>query len=359
LDAAEKVFRKSGFKSEHIVRESSFSLFGERHRLSEMAVYIVHASLLLIFLGGIVDAIYGWSGFLMLTTGQEAGHIALRNGKDKLLPFTIRCDGAGQENYADGSPKRWWSKLAVVDHDREVLQKEIVVNDPLVYHGVRFYQASYGETGNMQSLKLTATPANGKGVSKELNLDLTHTVAIDDDTAIRVAQCIPDYAMSDGQVVTRSNQIGNPAVHLIVESKSSGKAVNVWLPPLPGVEENEQSPYSFAEPTLEMAHFTGLQVSHEPGQWAVWAGVILMGFGLVVVFYLVHARVWAIPVQNANGKLVLWVGGMANKNKDAFEHRFKKVVEDIQSEVTKSGSFDSVKPSQDAQEATGTLTGRF
>ncbi len=336
LDAAEKVLRKSGFKPEHIVRENSFSLFGERHRISEMAVYIVHASLLLIFLGGIVDALYGWSGFLMLTPGQESGHVALRSGKDKLMPFSIRCDGAGEETYADGSPKRWWSKLAVLDHDREVLQKEIVVNDPLVYHGVRFYQASYGETGQMQSLKLTASPVNGKGISKEINLDLTHTVSLDDDTSIRVAQFIPDYALSDGQVVTRSNQVGNPAVHLVVESKSTAKAVNVWLPPLPGVEENEQSPYTFSEPTLEMAHFTGLQVSHEPGQWAVWGGVILMGVGLVVVFYLVHARLWAMPVRNARGELVLWVGGMANKNKDAFEHRFKKVVEDIQAEIAKS-----------------------
>src|ERR1700757_1554264 len=50
LSVADRVFRKPGFRPEHIVRESSFSLFGERNRLSEMAVYIVHASLLLIFL---------------------------------------------------------------------------------------------------------------------------------------------------------------------------------------------------------------------------------------------------------------------------------------------------------------------
>jgi hypothetical protein len=31
--------------------------------------------------------------------------------------------------------------------------------------------------------------------------------------------------------------------------------------------------------------------------------------------------------------LVLWVGGTANKNKDVFEQRFRKLVQEIESEV--------------------------
>jgi cytochrome c biogenesis protein len=84
---------------------------------------------------------------------------------------------------------------------------------------------------------------------------------------------------------------------------------------------------------VQMAYFTGLEVSHEPGQWSVWAGVILMGFGLASVFYLVHARIWAAPVRDARGQLMLWIGGTANKNKDVFEQRFRKLVEQIESEL--------------------------
>src|SRR5689334_2582446 len=87
LAAAEKAFKHFGRKSEHIVRTSSFSLFSERHRISEMAVYIVHVSLLLIFAGGIVDALYGWKGFLMLTPGKQSSQIELRNGGIKTVPF--------------------------------------------------------------------------------------------------------------------------------------------------------------------------------------------------------------------------------------------------------------------------------
>ena len=89
-----------------------------------------------------------------------------------------------------------------------------------------------------------------------------------------------------------------------------------------------------------MQHYTGLQISHEPGQWAVWAGVILMGFGLVVVFYLVHMRMWAVPVRDGRGQLVLWVGGIANKNRDVFEQRFRKLIDEIKSGVGTGAAQD-------------------
>jgi cytochrome c biogenesis protein len=161
LSAAERAFRQMHLKSERIVRPDRFSLFAERNRISEMAVYIVHTSLLLIFLGTIVDGLYGWRGFLMLTPGAAGNQIEMKNGATQTLPFSIRCDGTGEETYTDGTPKRWWSKLAVVSDGRDISSKEIVVNDPLVYQGVRFYQASYGRTGKLDRLILNAVPKTG------------------------------------------------------------------------------------------------------------------------------------------------------------------------------------------------------
>jgi cytochrome c biogenesis protein len=337
LSVAERAFQKAGFGPERIVRENSFSVFGERHRFSEMAVYIVHASLLLIFLGGIVDALYGWRGFVTLTRGQQSSAVEPQNGKKRGLPFAVRCDGAGQENYADGSPKRWWSDLAVVQNGQVVLRKQIAVNDPLVYHGIRFYQASYGKTGKVDKLVLTATPRDGRA-AEDITIGPNETVPLDAETTVRLAEFIPDFVVSDGQVYARSNNLENPAAHLVVQFRKPGegmpgRSVNVWLPPIPGYEQNAASPYAFEGKDVQMAYFTGLEVSHEPGQWAVWAGVVLMGFGLALVFYFVHARVWAVPVRDGRGRLMLWVGGTANKNKDVFEQRFRELVEQIESEL--------------------------
>ena len=354
LGAAERAFKHMHLKSERIVRPDRFSLFAERSRISEMAVYIVHASLLLIFAGGIIDALYGWRGFMMLTPGTAGTNIEMRNGTARTLPFSIRCDGTGQETYTDGTPKRWWSKLAVVDDGREISKKEIVVNDPLVYHGVRFYQASWGRTGKLEKLVLKAVPVKG-GSSPEITLAEKQIVQLDPDTQVQLAEFIPDFVVQDGHVYARSNDVVNPAVRLIVTSTKSNNAVNFWLPEIPGVAENQSSPYNFEFKDMNLGVYTGLEVSHEPGQWAVWAGVVLMAVGLTFVFYVVHVRFWVVPAQNASGKLTLWIGGAANRNRDAFERTFKQLVEQIEKELKPALPDEKEKH---AEAVSGSIAGR-
>jgi len=334
LGAAERAFRRMHLKPEHVARDEHRSLYAEKHRISEFAVYIVHASLLLIFLGGIVDAVWGWRGFVSLTRGEVSSQVRLQDGTVRQLPISIRCEAAGQENYTDGTPKKWWSKLVVVDGGKDVLRKEIVVNDPLVYGGIRFYQSSYGMTGKVDKLILNASSVQNVGAPQELSLNVDEVAQLDPDTTVKFAEFIPDYVIGDGQIYARSTQLENPAAHLIVESKKTGKALNYWIPAIEGFAQNADSPYKFEPKDLKMAYFTGLQVSHEPGQWAVWAGVVLMGLGLAVVFYLVHMRFWATIVHEANGTSHLWVGGAANKNKDVFEQKFQKLVEEIKAELS-------------------------
>ena len=334
LVAAERALHSLGFKPERVVREDHFGIFAERHRISEMGVYIVHASLLLIFFGWIVDGVWGWRGTLNLNEGETSSAVELRDGTTRTLPFAIRCDEAGQENYKDGSPKKWWSKLAVVQDQRDVEKKEIVVNDPLVYRGVRFYQSSYGPNGKVDNLSIVATPNGSSGARRQISFTVNDTVPLDADTTVRFAEFIPDYAIRDGQVYRRSNQLGSPAAHLVVASKASGKSFDVWFPPLDEVTDNSKAPYQLEATDLKMGHFTGLQVSHEPGQWGVWSGVVLMGIGLAFVFYVVHMRFWAVPVRDAKtGKYSLWIGGSANRNRDAFEQRFNDLVATLEAEL--------------------------
>lgn len=231
LTAAERALQARGFAPERVECPGRRGLFAEQHRISELAAYIVHASLLLIFFGTFVDGFWGWRGTLSLAQGQASNVVELRDGRRRTLPFSLRCDAAGQESYPDGTLKNLWSRVAVVRSGQELLRKEIVVNDPLLYEGVRFFESPVGQHG---------------------------------------------YS-------------GGP------------------------VE---------------------LEVSREPGQWIVWPGVILMGLGLVCVFYLSHMRFWVVPVRDPKtGKLSLWIGGSANRNRDRFERRFRDLVASIENEL--------------------------
>jgi len=294
-----------------------------------MAPFVVHASLLLILAGGIIDAVWGYKGFIALGQNESTNQLELPDGTRKALPFAIRCDGAGQENYADGTPKRWWSRLAVLENGRTVQRKEIVVNDPLTYRGLRFYQASYGATGEVAGVKLQATPKNG-GAKQEFWLKLDDAAALDQDATVRITQFIPDFVVVENHIESRSDQPNNPAVQISVQSKQAGEN-RIWLfPKFPEFTHANNTGFDFRVEDVQMGYFTGLQVSHEPGQWAVWAGVVLMGVALALVFYFVHVRLWALPVDGGQGRLTLWLGASASKNREDFERRFRDLVDAVE-----------------------------
>ncbi len=335
LAAAEKALHGLGWKSERIVDHDQVSLYTEKNRFSVMAVYIVHASLLLIFLGGIIDAIVGYRGFMAVVNGQSNNVIELRDGGKKTLPFAIRCNDTGEETYADGSPKRWWSKLSVVRDGQVVKNKEIVVNDPLEYGGIRFYQASWGSTAQLAKASLVAQPVQG-GAPQVIDVALNQAVALDPQTTVTLTEFIPDFFIRDNQIFRRSNDPVNPAFHLAVNR--AGTESQVWLmPAYQNSTDQQKAPYQFQlrddATAMQMQHYTGLEISHEPGQWGIWAGVLLMGCGLGVAFYMVHTRFWIMPVETRDGGLVLWVGGAANKNKDRFEEKYRELLAAIRQEL--------------------------
>ena len=330
IAATEQAFRRRGLHPQQINEDGQTSLYAEKHLWSVLSVYVVHASLLLILLGGIIDAFFGYRGYLMLTPGQSTTKLEQANGVTRPMPFTLRCDGTGQENYADGTPKRWWSKLTVIEDGRETLRKEIVVNDPLVTHGIRFYQSGYGMTGEVESILLNAS--NGKE-TKQVTLRTYQAAQFDANTTIALAEFIPDFVVRDGQVYARSKEPVNPAIQLVITDTAKQEKSTVWLFPA-ARQQAGRSPLRFEFADMQMAAYTGLQVSHEPGQWLVWTGCVLMALGLVMAFYMVHQRYWAMTIETTNGP-ALWVGSAADKNREHFVEGFNHLVDDIRAELAR------------------------
>ena len=334
LEVADRAFRKAGLRPQRVTIGKDVSLYAERNRLSVLAVYIIHASLLLIFVGGIVDAIYGYKGFLMLTKGQSVSELELSDKRIKKLPFTLRFDTGAREDYADGSPKQWWSQVSVLQNGNVIEKKKIEVNEPLVRDGLRFFQSTFGTSEQVDSI--TVIVSNKKTAEKkEIILAGGNPAQIDADTSIAIQRFIPDYVVRDNEIYKRSNDPVNPAIELFVTSKAAAPK-EVWLfPSTPNAPAAEFDSYSFAfKPgSGTLAPFTGLSVSHEPGQWAVWGGCILMGIGLTLAFYCVHRRYWVAIVEDAKLGTVLWIGTQADKNREHYTEEFQSITADIRAEL--------------------------
>jgi len=350
LAAAERALRRFGFKPQKVREENQTGLFAESQRFSVFAVYIVHLSLLFIFAGYIVDGIVGYRGNINVPEGKALGVMTVHdnrgNAGQRKLPFLIRCDAAGQEKYPDGSPKRWWSTLTILENGEPAVTKTIEVNDPLVYKGLHIYQSSMGQAPVPKAITFAALPA-GKPLPPSLEnvplveVPLEGKAPLPGGETLSILRWVPDYYVQDGQVFTKSEVARNPAIQLGV-TNPRGETNKVWI--FPSERNNtvgQKAPYIFAIKSAQWGMFTGLEIAHHPGQLGIWAGVVLLAVGLVVAFYTQHARIWATVTDGGAGGKVLWIGGTANKNRERLQIRFGQIKDALQEELARGGATGS------------------
>jgi len=78
----------------------------------------------------------------------------------------------------------------------------------------------------------------------------------------------------------------------------------------------------------EQKYYTGLQLAKDPGMDVVWIGSAFLVFGLCIMFYVAHRKVW-IQVLDENGGVTLQVTGLSNRNPIAFEQEFEDLEQQL------------------------------
>jgi cytochrome c biogenesis protein len=335
LSIASQRLSDLGYPAEPKVLERG-TLYVERHRTARLAPYVVHASLLFIFAGAMIDGLWGFRGFVSLTPGARTQSVEPMTGPGAphRLGFTLRCDGVGIEKYPDGSPKQYWSQLTVEENGREVTRKTIFVNDPLTYKGVRFFQASYGSAGTPHKLVFEASWADtggSKHPSQTFTLRPGEPARLDDQgTAVELADFIPDFVLQGNQIASRSDEPRNPAIQLAV-ALPGGKQAPVWIfPKAPEMVPPNESGINFQLRNLEMEYMTGLQVAHEPGQNLIWGGCLVLTAGLLMALYMSHVRIWGVVGRDRKGRPALLLGGQPSKYRESFERRFNELAGELE-----------------------------
>ncbi len=325
------------------------TLYVEKHRLVRLAPYVVHASLLIIFAGAIIDGTHGYKGFVSLRPGMSTDAIdpLTMPGPRRHLDFTLRCDAAGMDAYPDGSPRQYWSQLAVLENGREVARKKIYVNDPLTYKGVRFFQASYSPTGTPRKLIMEASWRE-TGVEKHQVVTLAPGVPAplgEQGATVELADFIPDYVLEGNQIASRSDEPRNPAIQLQV-TRPGSQATHAWvLAKSPELNPPNDTGINFRYVSVEMESMTGLQVAHEPGQWLIWAGCLLLTTGLMMALYLSHIRIWGIVAADKVGRQSLLLGGQPSKYRENFERKFHELTDEVEAALVQvPGEIREIAP---------------
>ncbi len=227
------------------------------------------------------------------------------------LGFTVRCNAFTLETYPSGQPKAYKSDLSVIEGGREMARKTIVVNDPLQYRGIWFYQSSYGQAGGATA-QVVVSRKDGTPAGK-LSLAANEAVPID------------GYGVIRGVNYEDNFQGHGPALQVVVE-KPGKPASSFWIfRGRPDIDRDRGDSLVFSFEGLSSKMFTGLQVAKDPGVNIVWLGCALMVIGIIIAFFLSHQRVWIRLAQGTDGRVEVVLAASASRNRLAFENKFERI----------------------------------
>ncbi len=311
-DIAGGILGRFGASKRRATEGGGMLLFSQKGAWTRLGVYVVHFSVLVIFVGAIIGSIYGHKGGVTIPEGASASQIYEFN-TDRPIPlgFQVRCDRFELSYYDNGMPKEYRSDLTVLKDGKAVAKKSIVVNDPLQYGGFTFYQANY-EALN----ELMVHVESEKSGAKETFL-----------VAPREQAKWPEEKISFGIINIEGGGRGADYRYKVWFEDSAGEPFTFWLPSSQvGKIERPSGTYTIS---LKRRFVTGLQVAKDPGVWWVYVGCGAMLLGLLVAFFLSHRRVWVYISREGEATRVLLCGS-ANKNRLGFEKDFAALVDQFQ-----------------------------
>lgn len=300
--------------SEH---SGEYHLFSQKNAWSRLGVYVVHLSILVIFVGAIIGSLFGYKGFVTIVEGSSVSSVESRSGKHIPLGFDLRCDQFSVSFYNTGAPKEFKSILTVLENGQPIkdfTNVRVVVNDPLTYKGITFYQSSYGQANEGGEHHFTLTPRAG-GTTEQFALRDGAAVTFKDGTTFKLLEATPEVRQF-------MPEFSGPAARVEVTYKGKSPQTFIILKNYPEISTQRGDELTFKYEGSNAKMYTGLQVAKDPGVWIVWLGCSLMVVGIFVAFFMSHKRVWVI-VSKGHARMY----ANANKNQAAFQMQFEELAD--------------------------------
>ena len=296
--------------------DGAWHFFAQKTPWCRLSVYFVHLSVIVIFIGAMIGSLFGYKSYVNIPEGDSISRITTRTGKDIDLGFALRCDKFSVALYPNGAPKEFKSILTVLENGKPVpdyTNVSVIVNSPLTYKGITFYQSSYGNAGNYF---FTVSAPDGKN-SIPVTLNSNETATLPDGSVMHVMEATDDVS----QFVPN---LSGPAVQVEMHTPRGATEKVIVYANHPELNIRYALEHKLGAllqyKGVEKKMFTGLQIAKDPGVWIVWLGCALMVVGIYGAFLMSHRRIW-IRLQNGH----VTIGGNASKNQGSFEQYFKEL----------------------------------
>lgn len=301
--------KKQGFKEALRTFEKGILLYKNSYSWGYFAFYLVHFSMILIVVGAMVGAIWGFRGNLALIKGEVVNQVSLfRKEHPVFLDFSVRLNQFIIELYPNGMPKEYISNVTIIDQNKE-FDALIKVNAPLNYKSITFYQASYEEVPRLELEVLF----NGK--KQRIFLDQTFPVTIED----RVTIFLEAYMEHPNFLVAK---------FLLLDLKEEKEQTIIAIKDRPVEFKTTEGRGTLILKGMEKDYLSILQVKRDPGVWIVYAGFVMMILGLLGV-YLGEPKTFWVFIQREKEETILRGGAFAKRDRNGATLKLREILDNL------------------------------
>lgn len=288
------------------IKKKQYSIFQQRNMIycykgliGRIAPIIVHFSMILILLGTIVGALFGFKA-QEIVPKTETFHIQniLSTGPLSFIPKrSARINDFWIKYTKMKTISQFYSDLSILNSQgNEIKRKTISVNDPLVFKGVYYYQTDWNLVGlrfqimNNQIIEYPLTNIFG-------NQEKVWLTWIDNKED-----------SSQGLIILISNLEGYCSIY-----NNLGQFLG-------NLEINESENFIQSISFLETISSTGLQIKIDPGISLIYFGFFFLMLSSLIS-YITYSQIWMI-YQNQQ----IFIGGNTNRALFDFELEFLKLI---------------------------------
>jgi cytochrome c biogenesis protein len=288
-------------------RGEEVHLYADKYRWAKLGTFPFHLALILVMVGGIVGARFGFRETEFIIAEGETRPIG--HGSDLALTLESFSD----EYNLDGTAREYRSELVLLDGGQPVKREAITVNNPMTHGTYSIYQASFGQTvvlrvTDAQGMTLFEGPVDMGVYRSVVNPDapagilqlpqacLTLNIIAPDENPWNQPE-LDQIGLRSGEVYLQARRTDAPAGCAAIPADYTPAASIV-------TQGGAVSLDSVQVQFVREGRFALLQIARNPGIPIFIAAAFLLVGGLAITFYFPHRRVRGIAAATPAGSAV-------------------------------------------------------
>jgi len=307
------IYNKLKFKKAEKYFNGKILFYKDLNRWAHLSVYLIHFSIIIVIIGALIGAIWGYKGNMWIVEGQTSNTVLPFKSKEPIfLDFSVKLNKFSIELYPDGTPKEYISNVTVIDGNHTI-DTLIKVNSPFKYKGLSFYQANYD---TIPEFKIKV---RYKGGEKFYTLNSFSPVSIDDKYTI----ALNDFGEAHGLIYAKI---------IFFDSETGQQIPGIIIKGFPhfNIPVDKDRLQILLEDVEKITYISGLQVKKDPGVPVVYAGFILIIMGLLGVYFFEPKTFWIFLIPEKD-KIILNMGAYAKRERDTLKLKLEEIGNQIKS----------------------------